>query len=593
MMRSGVRQGCPISPLLFILALEPALRRIQNLEKGYKIHNHRIDVLAYADDIALVSESAQGLQDQLNSISTWADWAGFHFNIQKCATLSVAGKAHCTGPEHFTLNHDRIPNLREDESYRHLGVPTGFTKCDTEDATFDSIISVVSKLDASKLAPWQKVDALNTFVTPKLSFCFITGTNPKKQLNKIDKTVKRCVKRWLGLPQRASAEVVVLPYQQGGANVTPSSALADIAQICHATHIFHSRDQAIREIAWKFLKAVTESRIRRTPNINDTCKYLDGSVDGEFGTEPTDISSMWTRLRMASRRLRKKLSISWIPGDNNLPVITAKELPVKARDCQRTLCCLLKESYLHKLLSKPDQGKVYGVTARHAACNHFLNNGHYTSFADWRFVHRARLSVVALRGHKRFGNETKKCRRCSFFRETLSHVLCHCPSNFRMITRRHNAILERLVKAFQKKDAMVLVNQRIPGYKVNCRPDLVIIHEPTKTATIVDVTTPFENGQPAFEAAREEKVTKYSGLVHHFRERGYDTHISAFVVGALGGYDPQNEATLQRLGIGRKYASLMRKLMVSDSIRWSNDIYRQHLGDYNRSAAIAPAPQRQ
>ncbi|XP_023211847.1 uncharacterized protein LOC111614713 [Centruroides sculpturatus] len=581
-MQSGVKQGCPISPLLFILAVEPALRNIQDLNNGYSLNGFPISVLAYADDIALISNTAEGLQAQLNTIQDWTNWANIKFNITKCGTLSVDGKSHTTSNNTFFVEQQALPVLGKDDAYCHLGVPTGFSRCDTEKATTDGILHALVKLHNSKLAPWQKVDALNTFIMPKLTFFLTAGTTPKGILTKIDRATKRYVKKWLGLPQRASPEIVNLPYMCGGTNITPTNQLADIAQVAHAMHLFGANDPNIAGIALKTLEEVVKKRITRPASIEDLCKYLDGSMEGEFGLPSTDITSMWTRLRVATRRLKKRICISWAVGPNNLPTISAGSTLLRAGDCQRILCSLLKEHYLGKLLAKPDQGKAYSVTATSSVSNHFLNNGRYTRFTDWYFVHRARMSVVALRGHRRFGNETKSCRRCGHVRETLAHVICHCPPNLHLVTQRHNAILNRLVQAFKPDGAQVLVNQCVPGFNDNCRPDLVVIHEQSKTATIVDVTCPFENRPSAFQVARDEKLRKYDSLARYFRHQGYDTHISAFIIGALGGYDHANEATLQRLGISRRYANLMKKLMVSDAIKWSNDIYRRHIGDHDQ-----------
>ncbi|XP_023240117.1 uncharacterized protein LOC111638606 [Centruroides sculpturatus] len=590
LMQLGVKQGCPISPLLFILAIEPAIRKVQELGKGYALQEHPVDVLAYADDIALISSSEEGLQTQLNTISNWTDWAGINFKHAKCGTLSVRGKEYSTSSNQFFIKQQALPVLGSEDAYRHLGVPTGFSRCDTEAATIDGILLCIVKLHSSKLAPWQKVDALNTFVMPKLTFCLATGTTPKRLLNKIDRTTKRCVKKWLSLPQRASPEIVHLPYMQGGTNVTPTSQLADIAQVSHAMHLFHSKDPNIIDIAQGTLTQVVKKRITRHPNIDDLCHYLNGSMDGEFGLTSTDITSMWTRLQMATRRLKKRLDISWTVGPDNLPTISTGTNLIRTSDCQRVLCGLLKEHFIRKLTAKPDQGKAYSVTSTSAVSNHFINNGKYTRFTDWYFIHRVRMSVVALRGHKRFGNDTKRCRRCGHVRETLAHVLCHCPPNLHLILNRHNAILNRIVAAFKPKDAQVFINQRVPGFDGNCRPDMVVVHEQLKSATIIDVTTPFENGPPAFQLARDEKLKKYEPLAQHFRRLGYDTHISAFVVGALGGYDHANEATLQRLGISCKYSKLMKKLMVSDAIRWSNDIYRRHLGYHQQQQQETSRP---
>jgi hypothetical protein len=56
------------------------------------------------------------------------------------------------------------------------------------------------------------------------------------------------------------------------------------------------------------------------------------------------------------------------------------------------------------------------------------------------------------------------------------------------------------------------------------------------------------------------------------RRQGYDV-----VVGVLGGWDPGNEQLINYLKLGRHYCRLMGRLMGSDAIRWSRDIYVEHL----------------
>lgn len=50
---NGTRQGCPLSPLLFILTLKPFIRRIiaNNSIQGFKVKGKEFKVAAYADDL--------------------------------------------------------------------------------------------------------------------------------------------------------------------------------------------------------------------------------------------------------------------------------------------------------------------------------------------------------------------------------------------------------------------------------------------------------------------------------------------------------------------------------------------------------------
>ena len=73
------------------------------------------------------------------------------------------------------------------------------------------------------------------------------------------------------------------------------------------------------------------------------------------------------------------------------------------------------------------------------------------------------------------------------------------------------------------------------------------------------------------------KIDKYRSLVDELKEKGYTVDLDAIVVGSLGSWDPANERVLRTFKIDRRYAKLMRKLIVSDTIRWSRDIYVEHI----------------
>jgi hypothetical protein len=53
--------------------------------------------------------------------------------------------------------------------------------------------------------------------------------------------------------------------------------------------------------------------------------------------------------------------------------------------------------------------------------------------------------------------------------------------------------------------------------------------------------------------------------------------LDAFIVGALGEWDPANEVVIRYLRLGYQYCKMMRRQMVSDAVRWSRDIYIEHV----------------
>ena len=141
---------------------------------------------------------------------------------------------------------------------------------------------------------------------------------------------------------------------------------------------------------------------------------------------------------------------------------------------------------------------------------------------------------------------------------------------------RHNNILTRVVHAVSKEAGDIYVEQKIPRSPGDLRPDVVVLNRSENTATIVDATIPFETDKTAFMEARNEKLRKCQPLKDWLKkERGYQTtSIHAFIVGAMGSWDPPNDDTLKLLKIVSNYSKLFRKLCTTDAIKGSAFIWR-------------------
>ncbi|XP_075723831.1 uncharacterized protein LOC142765911 [Rhipicephalus microplus] len=213
----------------------------------------------------------------------------------------------------------------------------------------------------------------------------------------------------------------------------------------------------------------------------------------------------------------------------------------------RTLREILARERDRALHDLPNQGKVLACVAADRSSSHFMRTGAFTTFADWRFVHRARLNLLPLNGARMWGapDRDQRCRVCGYLRETLPHVVCHCMPRCALYRARHDAIVNRVRTAASREFTVSFENQAIGD--TGLRPNLVLVRG--EEAIVIDVTCPFKNTPDGFENARNAKLAHYELVVAFLHRRYQRVTMDAVIVGAFGAWDSRNDRVPSR-GLG-------------------------------------------
>ena len=87
---SGVRQGCLLSPILFIIALDSMLREATNRKRGIQWGlNSRLEELDYADDLCLLAESLRDMEFKSNDLKIEAKQVGLKINNKQTKEMRI------------------------------------------------------------------------------------------------------------------------------------------------------------------------------------------------------------------------------------------------------------------------------------------------------------------------------------------------------------------------------------------------------------------------------------------------------------------------------------------------------------------------
>ncbi|NXL26703.1 PO21 protein, partial [Setophaga kirtlandii] len=81
--RSGVKQGDPMSPLLFKLAMDPLLCKLESEGQGFQHGSLRITAMAFADDLVLLSDSWDGMCCNVKILETFCELTGLRTQGEK------------------------------------------------------------------------------------------------------------------------------------------------------------------------------------------------------------------------------------------------------------------------------------------------------------------------------------------------------------------------------------------------------------------------------------------------------------------------------------------------------------------------------
>ena len=215
----GVKQGCSLSSLLFILCMEILSQHInQNNEiKGLYLdrdNTHNAKIVQYADDATLFVKNKRDLERAIASLELFGKIASTELNLSKCEGLWI-------GSDKQRQHYCNLCSIKwPKKPIRYLGIYIGHDQKECYKLNYEdkiaSIDEVLKHAEKRNLTLFGKVCIIKSMAISKITFVAMCLTVPDGIIKQID---QRIFRYFGGKRDRIKRRSVINRLEEGGLNM--------------------------------------------------------------------------------------------------------------------------------------------------------------------------------------------------------------------------------------------------------------------------------------------------------------------------------------------------------------------------------------
>jgi len=574
----GVKQGCPLSPLIFNFCMNPLLKELQDSGKGYKVGNRTIAAQAYADDIILFAETRRNMNILLEIVERFTAYSRLVINTHKCHSLSyiIGETGRITDTEPFMINHNEVPLDDLSHSIEYLGTAATASICvrykGTEE-TIESVKNLASKVLNSQLKVNQKLDALRRFVIPCLDYTLTEGNPRRGDLEDIDRMMRVGIANHVGVPV-LPIPFTAMHWKDGGLSLQPLKVRASVLKVKKFIALYNSPNSQTCALFRYF--AESEREFRKVNKINKEANQISSFLDWETDEDGKVISGRSGTASITGTVNREciRLGVKIILDEGRAKLIIPTKKGDIATDTPRLTSQILMKRNSEKARDILMQDGMHGhslINLVNASDSNYLLGNYTNKLSDkiisFMIAARTNEMYTGYISHLNGKKTGPKCPHCSASgeKDTLFHRLNDCKSARAWHTYRHNLVATEIVKQARVSFPSASIRQgqtvRVHGMpdliteEGRLKPDITII-TPSEIKLIeisCPYDTPKDNGTTALDVTYTHKKEKYEELRRqceaHFR-RTCKTYV--VIVSSLGAIHKDTIVDLRHLFRFRK-----------------------------------------
>jgi len=190
----GVRQGDPLSPLLYIIAFEPLLRRIEKNIRGIPLDNFFFKAAAYADDLSVGIGSSSDWEELQKIIKIYESASNAKINKRKTKLLPLTQTT-----ERVELENEKDFNkITEEETVKILGYEVtrdGLAPKNFWPRYITKIKKLIEQYSSRNLSLRGKILVANSLILYRIWYASYICPPNRKQILEINDNIAFWIKR--------------------------------------------------------------------------------------------------------------------------------------------------------------------------------------------------------------------------------------------------------------------------------------------------------------------------------------------------------------------------------------------------------------